>query len=173
MTRRRWFIFYGALGFAAIVFVDAEIDPHVVFVSPTANNVAIQLMLLMPAVMAIAGPSIREGAVRFLRYGLLLAASGGVGLAALLQVAVIWFGPAPPPIVWSAGSYTIATYERQGDLADNRVDQVCRLAPGILIAQSLRDFNGDPSQAISVVDPNRIRVQDDTLTLTPVLWPGC
>jgi hypothetical protein len=127
----------------------------------------------MPAVMVIAGPSIREGAVRFLRYGLLLAASGGVGLAALLQVAVIYFGRTSPPIVWSAGSYTIATYEHQGDLADNRVDQVCRLAPGILIAHSLRDFNGDPSQAISVVDSNRIRVLDDTLTLTPVLWPGC
>jgi len=173
MSRRRWSVFCGALGFAAIVFVDAFMDPHVVFVSPTANHVAIELMLLMPAVMAIAGPSMREGAVRFLRYGLLLAASGAAGLAALLQVAVIYFGPMTPPILWSAGAYTIATYEHQGDLADNRVDQVCRLAPGILVAHSLRDFNGDPSQAISVVDSARIRVLDDTLTLTPVLWPGC
>ena len=173
MSRRRWFVFYGALGFAATVFVDAVIDPHVVFVSPTANDVAIQLMLLMPAVMAIAGPSIREGAVRLLRYGLLLAALGGAGLAALLQVGVIWFGLPPAPIVWPAGSYTIAIYQHQGEILDNRVEQVCRLTPGILIAKSLRDFNSPPSQDISVVDSARLRVHDDTLTLTPVLWPGC
>ena len=147
------------------------------FTSFDANNTAIEVALLLPVVMAIVGlPIVRLWPRVAFRVVLALVARAGVaGSGSILIGSALAGGPEiEPPTFISTGRYTLAVYmqvtgEPVGDFGV--VDQVCQIAPGLVLSRHLHDIHGTDS--VSVPDPQHVQIEADTLTLRPLAWPFC
>ena len=173
--RWRRILFFGALVSASAILANVWADPHVQFTSFNANNDAIAVAFLLPTVMAIVGLPISALGPRVaFRVALALIALGGIYCCELVLVGGAIYGGPDPPTFISTGQYTLAVYQQPDYPPDEEVgvvDQVCRIAPGLVFSRHLHVVS--QTDSVTVPDASHVRVSADTVGLTPLVLPFC
>jgi hypothetical protein len=174
-TRRA--VFFAALDYAATVIGNNCGETRFAFTTISANTVAIGIAFCMPFVMAVAGVPIARRWLRFALTALLLpVAAIGLPLAALSFVMATMTARFDAPTIVPAGRYTLALFTSDFGAMDSGtviVDQVCRVAPGLMLSRTVSASRGLEIPQIVVLDRDHIRINGRPFALRPLIWPLC
>jgi hypothetical protein len=171
----RRLIFCLALIAAIALNANPWFEPHIIFGNGSTMP-GLAIALLMPLVMAIAGPPFPDRRLR-VAAGIalwLIAIVGMLGATAIL----FWENSGAYKLrrTVSTGRYTLAVVTRDFGAMDEGstdIDQVCRIVPGVMLASHLRHTAGIDTPNITFLARDRVMIDGWIYDLRPVLWPVC
>jgi hypothetical protein len=170
-------LFFGAVGGLAAILLNAALEPNIGLAN-RANQFAVGIaFMVLPIVAAVAGTHITRRIPRILgSVALWIAALCVARFGADTAIRGLWaVGGLEPPTFVSTGRYTLAVYQFGGATSEGGgiVDQVCRIAPGLVYATQIYERDPGDDVVVQVVDKGHVRIDTATVSLRPLFWPFC